>query len=402
MTGGPRIPPVSAARSAGSVERMELTRTRELLPTVIWRESSPSTNAELRELVAGRGHARAMRDPGALRRTAGDGGVGSAGAGDGSAVSGGRSEALPHEPREPQELPHGTLLATANQTAGRGRLDRGWVTPPDTAVAASLLVRGFGRSGLGVGWLPLLTGSAIATALQPYFGDRMRVGVKWPNDVHVRDEDDAIAGRPGLKLCGILCEMIDPETVIVGTGINLLIPEEDLPTGRAASLLSAGADVPGGVAAEPEARDRDADPQARDGDADLEAVDRDPEPGARDRDADPGAVRAATGPDPEHWPHPPAPTLADTAGQDLADRVLAAYAAELLRLIELAAVHPGAARARVARHSLTLGTEVRVHLPGGEVVDGRARELADDGSLVVDLPMGGTLTVSAGDVEHLR
>jgi BirA family biotin operon repressor/biotin-[acetyl-CoA-carboxylase] ligase len=97
-----------------------------------------------------------------------------------------------------------------------------------------------------------------------------------------------------------------------------------------------------------------------------------------------------------------APTLADPAGQDLADQVLASYAAELLRLIELAATHPGAARARVARHSLTLGTEVRVHLPGGEIVDGRARELADDGSLVVDLPTGGTLTVSAGDVEHLR
>lgn len=401
MTGGPRIPPVSAARSAGSVERMELTRTRELLPTVIWRESSPSTNAELRELVAGRGHASAMRDPGALRRTAGDGGAVSGGAGGGERGDATRPEPRePHEPREPQELPHGTLLATANQTAGRGRLDRGWVTPPDTAVAASLLVRGFGRSGLGVGWLPLLTGSAIATALQPYFGDRMRVGVKWPNDVHVRDEDDAIAGRPGLKLCGILCEMIDPETVIVGTGINLLIPEEDLPTGRAASLLSAGADVPGGVAAEPGARDRDEDPQARDGDAVPQA--RDPEPGARDRDEYPGADRGATGPDPEHWPHPPAPTLADPAGQDLADRVLAAYAAELLRLIELAAVHPGAARARVARHSLTLGTEVRVHLPGGEVVDGRARELADDGSLVVDLPTGGTLTVSAGDVEHLR
>ncbi|WP_449281048.1 biotin--[acetyl-CoA-carboxylase] ligase [Leucobacter sp.] len=294
---------------------MELTRTRELLPRVIWRESSPSTNAELRDLVR-------EAEPGAAP-------------------------------------PHFTLLATANQTAGRGRLDRGWVTPPDTAIAASLLVRGFGRTGLGVGWLPLLTGSAIAAALQPRFGDGLRVGVKWPNDVHVRDEEDAIAGRPGRKLCGILCEMIDPDTVIVGTGINLLIPEWELPTDRAASLLSAGADlgaVPGTGAV--------ADPGA----------------------ADPGA----------------APTLADATGRELADRVLAAYAEELQRLIELSATHPGAARARVARHSLTLGTEVRVHLPGGEIVDGRARELAEDGSLVVDLPTGGTLTVSAGDVEHLR
>ncbi len=291
--------------------RMELRRTRELLPEVIWRESSPSTNAELRALATGAG-----------------GGA----------------------------LPHGTLLATSDQTAGRGRLDRGWVTPPDTAIAASLLIRSF--EGLGIGWLPLITGSAVTAALQPFFGEGLRVGVKWPNDVHVRDEDDAIAGRPGKKLCGILCEMLPDGVVVVGTGINLLIPECELPTERATSLLAAGADVTAG--------------------ADLSA----------------GADgRGGAGAD---------PTLADEVGRDLADRVLAAYAAELLRLIALAASDPDTARARVARHSLTLGTEVRVHLPGGEVVDGRARRLAEDGSLVVDLPTGGVLTVSAGDVEHLR
>lgn len=284
-------------------------RTRNLLPEVIWRDTSPSTNAELRDLVG--------ESPG---------------------------------------LPHGTLLATSDQTAGRGRLDRSWVTPPDTSLAASLLVRGFAIEGLEPSWLPLLVGSAFVMALQPHFtaaaardgGEAKRVGVKWPNDVHVRDEEDSIAGRPGKKLCGILCELLpgapgeSGHTVIVGTGINLLIEEWDLPTERAGSLLACGADVGG------------------------------------------------------------AESLADAAGQDLADRVLADYTAELLRLVDLAATDPGAARARVARHSLTLGTEVRVHLPGGQIVDGRARRLADDGSLVVDLPTGGELTVSAGDVEHLR
>ncbi|MBK0419903.1 biotin--[acetyl-CoA-carboxylase] ligase [Leucobacter sp. CSA1] len=274
---------------------MELPRTRELMPLVLWRESSPSTNVELREL--------ASDDPG---------------------------------------LPHGTVLATADQTAGRGRAGRGWAMPADTALAASVLVRGFERSGLGPGWLPLLTGSAMTAALQPCFGEGMRVGVKWPNDVHVRDEEDAIAGRPGLKLVGILCEMLPDGAIIVGTGVNLLLREEELPTERATSLLAAGADVGG------------------------------------------------------------AESLADPAGRDLADRVLSAYARELLRLIELAAAEPEAARSSVLRHSLTLGAEVRVHLPGGEVVDGRARALAEDGSLAVDRVTGGTLTVSAGDVEHLR
>ena len=293
---------------------MRLPRTRAFLPQVLWRESSPSTNVELRELLT--------ESPESTE----------------SAGSTGSEAAA--------EFPHGTLLATANQTAGRGRLDRGWVTPADTAIAASLLIRNFMTGqphALGPGWLPLIAGAAMTTALQPYFeGMDMRVGLKWPNDVHVRDEEDAIAGRPGLKLVGILCEMLPGGSIIVGTGINVLLSEADLPTERATSLLAAGADTGGAV------------------------------------------------------------TLSEEAGQRLADEILESYAAELLKLVELAHTHPDAVRTRVARTSLTLGTEVRVHLPGGEIVDGRARELAEDGSLVVDLPTGGELTVSAGDVEHLR
>lgn len=314
---------------------MELKRTRELLPEVMWREASASTNAELRDLV----QARAS--------------VGN-------------------------QMPHGTLLATANQTEGRGRLDRSWLTPPGTALAVSVLVRGFGvpfnggRAAsaaatpgwgeLGPAWLPLIAGSAVQGALQPVFTaacngetdgyddelvgfeqrEVLRVGVKWPNDVHVRDEDDAIAGRPGKKLCGILCELLPDGSAIVGMGINVLIPEWELPTDRATSLLAAGAAV-----------------------GEAENFD-------------------------------------DPAGADLADRIITCVASELLKLAELAGVHPDAARNRVLRNSLTLGSEVRVHLPGDEIVDGRARALAADGSLVVDLPTGGELTVSAGDVEHLR
>lgn len=325
---------------------MELPRTRELLPMVLWRASSPSTNAELRELAL---EAAAEGDP----------------------------------------LPHGTLLVTDTQTAGRGRLDRGWETPPGRALAASLLVRGYGEvdsgggsapggsapagsapggsapggsapdwGGLGPAWLPLIAGSAVRAALQPFFaidptdptdptypGDARkakRVGTKWPNDVHVRTEDDAMAGSPGKKLCGILCELLPDGSAIVGMGMNLLIPEWELPTERSTSLLAAGGDV-----------------------------------GELDSFASPG-------------------------GAELVDRVLAGVAGELLALAELAGRDPGAIRVRAGRDSLTLGTEVRVHLPNEEVVDGRARALAADGSLTVDLPTGGELIVSAGDVQHLR
>lgn len=319
---------------------MKLTRTRRLLPRVEWLDETDSTNAALRGLCE----------------------------------------------REPDATPHGTLVATANQVSGRGRLGRGWVTPPGLALAASVLVR-TGVDGvaadrvedfdedhrpLPLSWLPLLAGSAVAAILQPLFcaedaGDPpadadsaapkrvgidgaapMRVGVKWPNDVHVRDEFDAQEGGPGKKLCGILSEVVSLDAsrhspaVIIGMGINLLIPAEALPTERATSVLAAGGDVGG------------------------------------------------------------AESLDDPDGQDLADRVLAGVAGELLRLCEQARSDPRAVRTRVLRHSLTLGAEVRVHLPGGELVDGRAVGLADDGSLIVDRPTSGQLIVSAADVEHLR
>lgn len=317
---------------------MELRQTRAQQPRVEWRGESPSTNAELRELAAEADRAGAP-------------------------------------------LPHGTVLLTDNQTAGRGRLTRGWEVLPGRALAVSVLVRGYGhRDGdgaagggaaaggaaagvgaavgaaaaawgdLGPGWLPFIAGAAVNAAFQPLFTaaaardetEAMRVGMKWPNDIHVRDEEDAVAGRTGKKLCGILCELLPDGSAIIGMGMNLLIPEWELPTERATSLLAAGADVGG------------------------------------------------------------AESFADPLGAELADRVVAAVTAEISRLAELAAREPEAIRIRAARHSLTLGSEVRVHLPGDEIVDGRARALADDGALIVDLPTGGTLTVNAGDVQHLR
>lgn len=288
---------------------MELRRTRDRLPRVEWRERSPSTNAELRSLW----------------------------------------DAEP-------DLPHGTLLATADQPAGRGRAGRSWATAPGAGLAASMLLRGEWPATFGPQWVPLLAGTAYAAALQPRFDDGLRVGVKWPNDVHVRDEDDAQAGRPGKKLCGILCELLPDQgagsAIIVGVGTNVLTPEWELPTPRAASLLSAGAELRGFGGVDPE------------DDAPL--------------------------------------SLTSDTGRLLADDLLCDTSDALLRAVAHARSDPRSARIRVLRSSLTLGTEVRVHLPGDEIVDGFARTLDESGALVVDLPTGGVLTVSAGDVEHLR
>jgi BirA family biotin operon repressor/biotin-[acetyl-CoA-carboxylase] ligase len=54
------------------------------------------------------------------------------------------------------------------------------------------------------------------------------------------------------------------------------------------------------------------------------------------------------------------------------------------------------------RHCATLGREVRVALPGGSDLVGRASDLDDDGRLVLREPSGAVRTVAAGDVVHLR
>lgn len=133
----------------------------------------------------------------------------------------------------------GTVLATEHQQAGRGRLGRTWITPPRAALTFSLLVRP-GVPPARRGWLPLLTGLAVAGAITSVTG--VETTLKWPNDV--------LAGAG--KLVGILAEAA-ADAIVVGIGVNVSTEQAELPDRGpgalpAASLLTAGA--------EPEALDR--------------------------------------------------------------------------------------------------------------------------------------------------
>src|SRR5215468_10429170 len=89
--------------------------------------------------------------------------------------------------------PEGVVLAAEEQTAGRGRMGRTWVAPPYAALTFSLLTRP-GVPPARRGWLPLLAGVAVATAVTELTGVEARL--KWPNDVLVGEA----------KLAGILAE----------------------------------------------------------------------------------------------------------------------------------------------------------------------------------------------------
>jgi BirA family biotin operon repressor/biotin-[acetyl-CoA-carboxylase] ligase len=144
--------------------------------------------------------------------------------------------------------PEGTVLATEHQQAGRGRLGRTWITPPRAALTFSLLVRP-GVPPARRGWLPLLTGIAVAGAITSVTG--VATTLKWPNDV-LADQGQAGPGQGGTgtgtgtgKLVGILAEAA-ADAIVVGIGVNVSTQQAELPDRGpgalpAASLLTAGA-----------------------------------------------------------------------------------------------------------------------------------------------------------------
>lgn len=121
--------------------------------------------------------------------------------------------------------PHFSVVATAGQTAGRGRLDRVWVAPPGQTLAVSVLLRPtFALASYS--WLPLVAGLAMARAIDPLV--QASVTVKWPNDVQI----------DGLKVSGLLAELLPgADGVVIGAGLNLTIPAESLPTPTSTSLI---------------------------------------------------------------------------------------------------------------------------------------------------------------------
>ena len=128
--------------------------------------------------------------------------------------------------------PEGTVLAAEEQRAGRGRMGRAWTSPPRAALTFSLLLKPAVPPARR-GWLPLLTGVAVAAAVTRATG--VETGLKWPNDLLAADA----------KLAGILAEAAG-DAVVVGIGLNVSTEPAEFPAPRpgalpATSLRAAGA-----------------------------------------------------------------------------------------------------------------------------------------------------------------
>jgi BirA family biotin operon repressor/biotin-[acetyl-CoA-carboxylase] ligase len=236
-----------------------------------------------------------------------------------------------------------TVLLTERQDAARGRLGRPWSAPQGSQTILSVLLRPDPATEPvdpgRFGELPLFIGVAAAETAREFGAP---ASLKWPNDLVV--QGGARVNPQGYsKLAGILVEAVsvDPPVIVVGMGLNVSMTAAEFDGAglpAATSLVLEGADIP------------DAASRARFTAALLRRIVE--------------VDRAWRG-----------------GGEDAA-RV----------------------RARYRDLSATLGSRVRAELPGGRVLTGTATDLGPTGELVIrtDGGNGETVTVTAGDVTHLR
>ncbi|WP_334171244.1 biotin--[acetyl-CoA-carboxylase] ligase [Sinomonas sp.] len=230
------------------------------------------------------------------------------------------------------------VLVAERQTQGHGRLHRAWESPAGASLAVSILLRPHNTAGRPLptqsySWFSPLAALALREALAQVAG--IESALKWPNDVVV----------DGLKISGILAHLAagahgEPPGVVLGTGVNVSLREDELPVPTATSAsLAAGRPV--------------------------------------DRTA-----------------------------------LLVRYLEEFARRYRSFCAVNGNADApleggrsllsRVQDATITLGRRVRVELPGGRRLEGRATGLDGHGALQVVEDDGERHAVSAGDVVHLR
>jgi BirA family biotin operon repressor/biotin-[acetyl-CoA-carboxylase] ligase len=108
------------------------------------------------------------------------------------------------------------VCAALEQTSGRGRRGRQWLTPPGQGVCLSLAWR-FADWRADLATIPLAAGVAARRALHAL--GAQGIGLKWPNDLVVA----------GGKLGGLLAECRADgagAVIVIGIGINLELPAE--------------------------------------------------------------------------------------------------------------------------------------------------------------------------------
>lgn len=127
-----------------------------------------------------------------------------------------------------QNAAEGTVIIAGEQTGGRGRLKRAWLSPQGN-IALSIILR---PDNAALPYLIMLAALAAARSIEATAGQKTQI--KWPNDILI----------DGKKVCGILIEneLKGSKAVfsVIGIGINvdLKVAEHSEIADTAASLKS--------------------------------------------------------------------------------------------------------------------------------------------------------------------
>jgi BirA family transcriptional regulator, biotin operon repressor / biotin---[acetyl-CoA-carboxylase] ligase len=126
-----------------------------------------------------------------------------------------------------------SLVVADEQTAGRGRLDRKWFTPPGTALAFSLILR---PTAAERPHLSRMVGLAALSVADSLLARGLSPQIKWPNDILLNER----------KVAGILIESVwsgeGLDCIVIGMGVNILkgaVPDPDMLLFPATSLENA-------------------------------------------------------------------------------------------------------------------------------------------------------------------
>lgn len=117
-----------------------------------------------------------------------------------------------------------SLVVADQQTAGRGRMQRKWVTNPGSALAFSFILHLSSKEAPSAGLIPFAAGVSVSSALESEY--HLQPKIKWPNDILLQ----------GKKAAGILVESVWKDqshvSVVIGIGVNItpsaLPPVENL------------------------------------------------------------------------------------------------------------------------------------------------------------------------------
>ena len=124
----------------------------------------------------------------------------------------------------------GQVIATEFQSNGRGRLDRTFQAPAQSALLFSFYIKPRNQRS-DWGFIPLIAGLSLVRAITT-IDTVMNVSLKWPNDLIINEK----------KCAGIIAQTTN-EGIVIGIGLNVSMTPNELPVSTATSLAIEGSTI---------------------------------------------------------------------------------------------------------------------------------------------------------------